>query len=52
VRRVRGAEVDLLTYSTRYTRAPIETVDRNDLHACVHLIVTFPTTSSFEQRQG
>ena len=48
----RGVEIALIIYPTRYTRSPIETVDLNDLHACVHLIVAFATTSSFEQRKG
>ncbi len=37
----RGAEVALLTYPTRYTHSPIETVDVTDLRACVDLLVAF-----------
>lgn len=39
----RGAQVALLTYPTRYTHSPIETVDENDLRACVDLVVAFVT---------
>jgi putative aminopeptidase FrvX len=39
----RGAEVALLTYPTRYTHSPIETVDEDDLRACVELLVAFAT---------
>jgi tetrahedral aminopeptidase len=42
----RGAEVALLTYPTRYTHSPIETVDENDLNHCVDLLVAFATTSA------
>jgi putative aminopeptidase FrvX len=41
----RGAEVSLLTYPTRYTHSPIETVDEQDLEHCVDLIVRFATTT-------
>jgi putative aminopeptidase FrvX len=41
----RGAQAALLTYPTRYTHSPIETVDENDLNRCVDLIVAFATTS-------
>jgi putative aminopeptidase FrvX len=37
----RGVESALLTYPTRYTHSPIETVDEGDLRACVELIVAF-----------
>ena len=40
----RGAEVALLTYPTRYTHSPIETVDENDLDHCVELLVSFATS--------
>jgi endoglucanase len=40
----RGSEVALLTYPTRYTHSPIETVDEGDLEACVDLIVAYATT--------
>ena len=39
----RGVETALLTYPTRYTHSPIETVDENDLLACVDLLVAFLT---------
>jgi endoglucanase len=42
----RGAEVSLLTYPTRYTHSPIETVDERDLNHCVDLIVAFTTAAS------
>ena len=37
----RGVETALLTYPTRYTHSPIETVDEGDLRACVELLVAF-----------
>jgi putative aminopeptidase FrvX len=40
----RGAEVALLTFPTRYTHSPVETVDERDLDALVDLIVAFATT--------
>ena len=40
----RGVETALLAYPTRYTHSPIETVDENDLLACVDLLVAFLTT--------
>lgn len=40
----RGAEVALLTYPTRYTHSPIETVDLRDLVHCVELLTAFATT--------
>jgi endoglucanase len=42
----RGVESALLTYPTRYTHSPIETVDEDDLARCVELIVAFATTSA------
>jgi putative aminopeptidase FrvX len=42
----RGAEVALLTYPTRYTHSPIETVDEVDLRACVDLVVALATVKS------
>ena len=39
----RGVEVALITYPTRYTHSPIETVALSDLQACIELIVTFST---------
>ena len=41
----RGVETALLTYPTRYTHSPIETVDERDLEHCVDLIVAFATTA-------
>lgn len=40
----RGTEVALLTYPTRYTHSPVETVDERDLNALVDLLVAFCTT--------
>ena len=40
----RGVEVALVTYPTRYTHSPIETVDLTDLQACIDLLVAFATT--------
>jgi endoglucanase len=40
----RGAEVALLTYPTRYTHSPVETVDERDIEACIELLVAFATT--------
>ena len=39
----RGVESALVTYPTRYTHSPIETVDEGDLRACVDLLVAFAT---------
>ncbi|CAN5558910.1 M42 family metallopeptidase [soil metagenome] len=41
----RGVEVALMTYPTRYTHSPIETVDYRDVSSCVDLIVAFATTA-------
>jgi endoglucanase len=46
----RGVETALLTYPTRYTHSPIETVDESDLLACVDLIVAFATTTERSPR--
>lgn len=40
----RGTAVALLTYPTRYTHSPVETVDERDLNWLVDLIVAFCTT--------
>lgn len=40
----RGVETVLLTYPTRYTHSPIETVSERDVEHCVELIVAFATT--------
>ena len=40
----RGTEVALLTYPTRYTHSPVETVDERDLNWLVDLLVAFCTT--------
>jgi putative aminopeptidase FrvX len=37
----RGVETALLTYPTRYTHSPIETVDEADLIHTVALLVAF-----------
>jgi endoglucanase len=37
----RGAEAALLTYPTRYTHSPVETVDERDVQACIDLLVAF-----------
>lgn len=39
----RGAATALLTYPTRYTHSPIETVDERDIQASVDLIVAYAT---------
>ncbi|MFT4039623.1 MAG: M20/M25/M40 family metallo-hydrolase [Thermomicrobiales bacterium] len=39
----RGVESALLTYPTRYTHSPIETVAEEDLTACVDILVAFAT---------
>jgi endoglucanase len=39
----RGVEVALLTYPTRYTHSPIETVDLRDIDHCVDLLEAFAT---------
>jgi endoglucanase len=39
----RGVETALLTYPTRYTHSPIETVDEEDLRHTVELLVAFAT---------
>lgn len=41
----RGVEVALLTYPTRYTHSPIETVDLRDVEQCVDLLVAFAASS-------
>jgi putative aminopeptidase FrvX len=41
----RGVETVLLTYPTRYTHSPIETVNEDDVLACVDLLVAFATTA-------
>jgi endoglucanase len=37
----RGVDTALLTYPTRYTHSPIETVDESDLKHAVSLLVAF-----------
>lgn len=39
----RGVEAALLTYPTRYTHSPVETVDEGDLEHAVELLVAFAT---------
>ena len=46
----RGVETVLLTYPTRYTHSPIETVDEDDLTRCVELIVAFATEPLRQER--
>ena len=43
----RGVETVLLTYPTRYTHSPIETIDEADVRACVELVVAFTTTGAW-----
>lgn len=40
----RGTETALLTYPTRYTHSPVETVDERDLNWLVDFLVVFCTT--------
>lgn len=47
----RGVETGLLTYPTRYTHSPIETVDERDVEACVELLTAFATTSAPERER-
>ncbi|HWC29267.1 MAG TPA: M42 family peptidase, partial [Dehalococcoidia bacterium] len=42
----RGVDVSLLTYPTRYTHSPVETVDESDIERCVDLIVHFVTSGT------
>jgi endoglucanase len=39
----RGVDSALLTYPTRYTHSPFETVDESDLEQAVALLVAFVT---------
>jgi putative aminopeptidase FrvX len=39
----RGVETALLTYPTRYTHSPVETVDERDLQRSVEMLVAFAT---------
>jgi endoglucanase len=41
----RGTEVALVTYPTRYTHSPVETIDERDIGACVELLVAFATSA-------
>ena len=47
----RGVETALVTYPTRYTHSPIETVDENDVIALVDLLAAFATTPAPETRK-
>ena len=40
----RGVESALITYPTRYTHSPVETVDERDINWTVDLLVAFATT--------
>ncbi|MGI8474875.1 MAG: hypothetical protein ACR2OO_00615 [Thermomicrobiales bacterium] len=46
-----GVRRHCVSYGTRYTHSPIETVDERDVQACVDLIVAFATTTRFSERQ-
>lgn len=46
----RGVEAALLTYPTRYTHSPVETIDERDINWLVDLIVAFCTTPDFQTR--
>ena len=41
----RGIEAALLTYPTRYTHSPVETIDERDINALVDLLVAVCTTA-------
>jgi putative aminopeptidase FrvX len=45
----RGVDTALLTYPTRYTHSPIETVDEADLQNAVDLLVAFVRTGEREE---
>ena len=47
----RGVETALLTYPTRYTHSPIETVDESDLNHAVELLVAFITSGREREDQ-
>jgi endoglucanase len=42
----RGAAAALVTYPTRYTHSPVETIDERDIEACVDLLVAYATAST------
>ena len=46
----RGIETALLTYPTRYTHSPVETVDERDLERCVDLLVALLTSDALPSR--
>lgn len=48
----RGVETALLTYPTRYTHSPIETVDEGDLQATVRLLEAFIRTAPRQAEQS
>jgi endoglucanase len=48
----RGVETALLTYPTRYTHSPIETVDETDLENAVALCVEFVLAGSTRRETG
>lgn len=43
-----GIETALLTYPTRYTHSPIETVDLDDIDATIRLLERFVTDRPVE----
>ncbi|MDF3040123.1 MAG: putative aminopeptidase from family [Thermomicrobiales bacterium] len=47
----RGVDTALLTYPTRYTHSPIETVDEGDLEHTVDLLVAFIMSGQEEREQ-
>ena len=47
----RGIETALLTYPTRYTHSPIETVDETDLEHAVDLLVAFLSAKGVQKDQ-
>lgn len=48
----RGVETALLTYPTRYTHSPVETVDEGDLRHAVDLLVAFTESGAYTPRMS
>jgi len=46
----RGVDTALLTYPTRYTHSPVETVDEGDLRHAVDLLVAFAQSPDYQPR--